>query len=150
MLKIFSFVTAFVFLAFAYLFFTDSSEISIDEQGRIASYPDHIRASLQGARFWKNQLKLVDVEISKTQDRIQKDPERRALLKKFDEKKEQRIEKLSSKFMDPREVEAARLRNEAERLESDALDDRIQEFRARKLERLHNKREIIIKEIQTK
>lgn len=150
MLKIFSLVIGFVFLAFAYLFSTDSSEISIDERGRVASYSDYIRASLQGTRFWKHQLRLVDVEISKTKDRIQKDPERRALLRSFDKKNEQRFEKLNSEFMDPREVEAARLRNEAERLESDALDDRMQEFRTRKLGRLHNKREIIIKEIQTK
>lgn len=119
-----------------YLALVDSSAIAVEADGRVPSFIEDARSKLQGKRFWTNQLMLIDEEIEKIQINIQKDPERRASLIPLIEKIDNTGRNPNLKYDDPREIEAAKLRGEAEKIEFDIRHDKLQKLRVQKLEEL--------------
>jgi preprotein translocase subunit SecF len=134
------------FAVLSYFFVSDSSNIGVDQAGRVVLVQDKVRAALQGGRFWQRQLELVDVKVSRIKERVENDQNSRISFYKLIEDQQEQYERKSDDKLDPRLIQAERLRRDAERLEYEVTSDLAQDFRIKQLEELEQIRARILRQ----
>jgi len=108
-------------LVVAYLYFSSPGEVVVNGTGEVLGLINNVRATLQGKRFWRGQLREVDSEIDKHLSDPQFMTETRRALDQVGRKTDQALEEVYKKNPEirpsPAERQAEALRERADRIE---------------------------------
>lgn len=126
--------------AAAYLFVSEPGTVVVSANGEISGLANNARETLQGSRFWRDQLKTANKELQDALDAPARDAALRRELSKLEQEIRQESEDMYRKYPDlrpsPTERKAESLRDAADRIEQAELDRLIEEHRLKRIARL--------------
>lgn len=126
--------------ATAYLFLSEPGTVVVSANGEISGLANNARETLQGSRFWRDQLKTANKELQDALDAPARDAALRRELTKLEQEIRQESEDMYRKYPDlrpsPAEQKAESLRDAADRIEQAELDRLIEEHRLKRIARL--------------
>ena len=135
----------------SYFNYTTSSDIIINETGEIIGLTNDLRNYFQGLRFWESQLEVINKKI----DYLNREPERKKKFenemqkfeRRFNSVLEESYAKDPSLRPSPTAQKASELRNLAQQIEWEEIENKLEKNRLHEIERLNRIKNIIIKKI---
>ncbi len=123
-----------------YFLFSSAGKVVVQPDGSIDGISNIVRSALQGDRFWTDQLHLAQKSLAWELGGPERKMKIESLMKELDQETNKVLEDQYRRYpqLAPSgsELEAQRLRDRANQIESDALDSELEVFRQKRITRL--------------
>lgn len=129
-----------VVIFLTYLAVSSPKGIAVSANGDIKGVLNIVRAELQGESFWRKQLQATQDQLTWLEGQPQRVARRHAKLAELDAKFYARLQDSYAKYPNlrpsPPKQRAEELREEADRIEQEELDEQLEQYRLKRIKEL--------------